>query len=601
MTNDPTNRSDRQVTGAGMAPLASTAHLLEPIFDRGHRDPTAVVAAYRDGPRFIDVTAEEFARRVRALAKGLIASGVAPGDRVALMSRTRLEWMLLDYANLAAGAVTVPIYETSAAEQVRWILTDSGADLVVLESDEMRDLIGDAGGDGHEVIVIEHGGVDELAQRGATIPDAALDARIDSIDIDDIATIVYTSGTTGRPKGCALTHRNLRSNAIQSLDAVRTLLDGDERSLLFLPLAHSFAKIIALVGFEHGVTGIFATDLASLPEELALARPTMIVAVPRVFEKLVDSARAASSERRLSRVFDRAVAIAVRFSSERSEGQVRLRTRLEHAVHDRLVYRRVRAALGGSMRIAFSGGSPLGERLTLFFDGVGIRIFEGYGLTETSPVLTVNRADAWRPGTVGSPLEGTTLRIADDGEILAKGPQVFSGYWNDQRATAEVFTSDGWFQTGDIGHFEDGFVRITGRKKELIVTAGGKNVSPTQIEEQLRSHPLISQAVVIGDNRPFIAALITIDDEAHTRWRRKHGHPSASTSVSDDAVRLEIQRCIDEVNAGVSRAESIREFAVLPADLTIGNGELTPTLKLRRETIAQRHTAIIDDLYSRRV
>ena len=595
MAAEPSNWIEREVSGVDTAPLESAGHLLEPIFDRARRDPTAVVAAHRDGPGFIDVTADEFARRVRALAKGLIASGVAPGDRVALMSHTRLEWVLLDYANLAAGAITVPIYETSAAEQVGWILTDSGAGLVAVESDEMRALVGRSSTD-DEVIVIDRGGVDDLAERGEAVSDAALDERIDAIDIDDVATIVYTSGTTGRPKGCVLTHRNLRSNAIQSLDAVRALLDDAERSLLFLPLAHSFARIIALVGFEHGVKGIFATDMANLPEELAMARPTMIVAVPRVFEKVLDSARDASSQRRLGGVFDRAATIAIRFASERVDGRIRLRTRLEHAVYDRLVYARVREALGGAMRLAFSGGSPLGERLTLFFDGIGVRVFEGYGLTETGPVLTVNRADAWRPGTVGTPLSGTSLRIADDGEILAKGPQVFSGYWRDPQATDYVFTSDGWFRTGDLGTVEDGFVRITGRKKELIVTAGGKNVSPTQIEERLRAHPLISQAVVIGNDRRFIAALVTLDDEAYARWASEHGRPSGPPH--DDITRAEIRRQVDEVNGVLSRAESIREFAILPTDLTIESGELTPTLKLRREIIDKRRASIIDDIYS---
>ena len=603
MTTEPAVEIEieSEVAGAAMAPLPSNAHLLTPIFDRARSEPNAAVAAFLDGPRVVDVTAHEFAQRVRSLAKGLIASSVSPGDRVALMSHTRLEWMLLDYAILAVGAVTVPVYETSAAEQVDWIVSNSAVELVVVESESMRHLIGDGNQAVRDVIVIDDSGLDELVRRGQAIVDEVLDARIAAIDIDDVATIVYTSGTTGRPKGCVLTHRNLRSNAIQSLDAVNALLDGDERSLLFLPLAHSFAKIIALVGFEHGVKGVFATGLTNLPEDLALAEPTMIVAVPRVFEKVANAAREASVERRLGRVFDRAADIAIRFATERCDGQVRTRTRLEHALYDRLVYGKIRAALGGSMRMAFSGGGPLGERLTLFFDGIGIRVFEGYGLTETSPTLTVNRADMWRPGTVGSPLAGTTIRIAADGEILAKGPQVFSGYWGNQQATDDSFTSDGWFQTGDIGRIEDGAVRITGRKKELIVTAGGKNVSPSQIEDQLRAHPLISQAVVIGDDRPFIGALITIDDEAIAGWRREHGHEDHSGPRLDAAIREEVQRRVDEVNSSLSRAESIREFAVLPADLTIESGELTPTLKLRRATIAQRHAQVIEEIYSGKV
>jgi long-chain acyl-CoA synthetase len=480
-------------------------------------------------------------------------------------------------------------------------VADSGADLVVVESDAMRRLVpaGDSGA--RDVVVIDDGGIEDLIRRGEPIADTELDERIDAIDLDDLATVVYTSGTTGRSKGCVLTHRNLRSNTIQSLDAVRALLGEHERSLLFLPLAHSFAKIIALVGFEHGVKAVFASDLKNLPEEMVLAEPTMIVAVPRVFEKIFNAARQSSRQRHLGRLFDRAADVAVRVAHERSStGSVSARVRIEHAIYDRLVYAKIRAAFGGSMRFAFSGGSALGERLALFFDGIGVRVFEGYGLTETSPVLTVNRADAWRPGTVGVPVAGTTLRIADDGEVLVIGPQVFSGYWQNDHATSDVFTRDGWFSTGDLGRIEDGFVSITGRKKDLIVTAGGKNVAPTPIEDQLRAHRLISQAVVIGDNRPFIAALITVDDEALAQWHREHERDDSDAS-RDDALRAEIQQGVDAVNRTLSRAESIRQFAILPTDFTIEHGELTPTMKLRRATIAQRYAAEIEELYSRSV
>ncbi len=605
MTAQPTgNQRDEASTlsGAELAPLAPTSHLLEPIIERARRDPNAVVAAFRDGPGFIEVTADEFARRVRGIAKGLIASGVSPGDRVALMSHSRIEWMLFDYAVVAAGAVTVPIYETSAAQQVGWIVADSGAAMAVVETNALRELVVDAEQGVGEVLVIDEGAVDELVQRGEAVSDAVLDERIDAIDLDDVATIVYTSGTTGNPKGCVLTHRNLRSNTIQSLGAVRALLGDDERTLLFLPLAHSFAKIIALAGFEFGIAVYFATDLSSLPDELGLAQPTMIVAVPRVFEKFFNAARQSSRERHLGRIFDRAAQVAIRFARERAEGRLRAFTRLEHAIYERVVYRRIRAAFGGSMRFAFSGGSALGERLALFFDGIGIRIFEGYGLTETSPTLTVNRADAWRPGAVGPALAGTTLRIASDGEVLAMGPQVFSGYWHDEHATSDVFTSDGWFRTGDVGHIEDGFLWITGRKKDLIVTAGGKNVAPTPIEDRLRAHPLISQAMVLGDNRPFVGALITIDDDALALWRREHqSHDTDTSADHDELLRSEIQRCVEDVNSALSRAESIREFDVLTADFSIDNGELTPTLKPRRAVIARRHADSIEALYSRRI
>jgi long-chain acyl-CoA synthetase len=354
------------------------------------------------------------------------------------------------------------------------------------------------------------------------------------------------------------------------------------------------------VGSEYGVKGVFATDLASLPEELAMAKPTMIVAVPRVFEKVFNSAQQQSRAQGRPWIFDRASEIAVRFARQRARLRPTLWTRLERAVYDLLVYRKIRAAFGGSLRFAFSGGSPLGERLAYFFDGIGVRIFEGYGLTETSPTLTVNRADAWRPGTVGQPLSGTSLRIGAGGEILAKGPQVFGGYWRDDEATSEAFTDDGWFRTGDIGVLEDGFLRITGRNKELIVTAGGKNVAPAPMEDQLRADPLISQAVVIGDSRPFIAALITLDDEAFATWRAERGNDdlTVADAVHHPDLRAAVQVAVDQVNAAVSRAESIRAFAILPNDLTIADGELTPTMKVRRTMVENRYAEVIDGLYA---
>jgi long-chain acyl-CoA synthetase len=450
--------------------------------------------------------------------------------------------------------------------------------------------------------VIDAGELDQLIARGCHIADDVLDARIGSLTIDDIATIIYTSGTTGRPKGCVLTHGNVRANVLQTLDAVGDMLGSQERSLLFLPLAHAFAKLIALVGSERGVKGVFATDLASLAEELPMAEPTMIVAVPRVFEKVFNTAERRSRSEGKRRFFARAAAVATRFAQQRAAGRPGLLTRLEHALFERLVYRRIRSAFGGSLRFAFSGASPLGEQLTYFFDGIGVRIFEGYGLTETSPALTVNRAHAWRPGTVGQPLAGTSLRIDEDGEILARGPQVFSGYWRDAEATSQAFTDDGWLRTGDIGVLEGGFLRITGRMKELIVTAGGKNVAPAPMEDRLRAHPLISQAVVIGDNRPFIAALITIDHEAFATWRAERDEPdlTVAKSVDHPGLRAAVQQAVDAVNATVSRAESIRAFAILPIDLSIDRGEVTPTMKVRRASVLARYADVIDRLYDAR-
>jgi long-chain acyl-CoA synthetase len=596
----------REATGPPIEPLPITAHLLQPVIERATDDPGRAVAAYRDGDRYVDVTAGEFHERVRRLAKGLIASGVRRGDRVALMSHTRLEWLLVDYAILAAGGITVPAYETSSAEQLRWILGDSEAVAVVLETTEMAATYASIAKDTPSCaasFVIDDGGLDELALLGDRVHDTVLDQRIAALTTDQLATIVYTSGTTGRPKGCRITHGNLRTNVVQNLDAVRSMLEPDEVSLVFLPLAHTLTKIIALVGIEWGIKLAFATGIAHLQEELAMVRPTMVVAVPRVFEKVFNGAQQKAHADGHGRIFDRSVDVAIRWSKNRTAERSDPITRLAHAALDRLVYRKLQAVFGGRMRFAFSGGGPLGERLTHFFNGIGLRIFEGYGLTETSPTLTVNRADAWEPGTVGTPLAATSIRIAEDGEILAKGPQVFHGYWHNDAATAATFDDDGWFLTGDIGALDDdGLLRITGRKKEIIVTAAGKNVAPAPLEDRLRAHPLISQAVVVGDARPFIAAFITLEPEAASQWGADHGLGNATVVelAENTELRAVIQSAVDDANRSVSRAESIREFAVLPDGLTIESGELTPTLKVRRAVVETRHANVIEQLYGQR-
>jgi long-chain acyl-CoA synthetase len=593
----------QEVTGPTLDPLPKDAHLLQPVLERARRDPERAVAAYRDGDRFVDVTARELHDRVRAVAKGLLASGVEDGARVALMSRTRLEWIVCDYAILAVGAATVPVYDSSSAEQLQWILSDSGAVLALLETPAMADMHREVAPDTpacREALVIDDGGLDELARRGEGVDDAALDARIAALTTDHLATIIYTSGTTGRPKGCMLTHGHLRTNVLQNLEAVRPMLGPDEVSLLFLPLAHSLAKIIALVGAEHGVKGAFATDMNHLVEELPMVQPTMVVAVPRVFEKVFNGAQHKAHADGKGKIFDRAADVAVDWSraTERG-GRAKALTSVQHKVFDKLVYGKIRDVFGGRLRFAFSGGGPLGERLTHFYRGIGVLIFEGYGLTETSPTLTVNTRDAWKPGTVGRPLADTTIRIAADGEILAKGPQIFDGYWHAQEATDAVL-ADGWFHTGDIGQLDDeGYLRITGRKKELIVTAAGKNVAPAPLEDRIRAHPLVSQAVVVGDNRPFVAAMVTLDEEALADWATEAGKPEATAAAlrDDPDLRAEVQAAIDAANASVSRAESIREVAILPHDLSIENDELTPTLKVRRSIVEKSYADVIDGIY----
>ncbi len=582
-------------------------NLLQPLQRLVERDPDRVVAMTRDGDHFVDWTAKQTAEQVRAVAKGLVACGVEPGDRVALMAHTQLEWVIADLAILSAGAVTVPVYETSSAEQLGWILEDSGAVIAIVESDELRALEGtvhDRAPSCRHVFIIEPTddlpGLDQLAELGAHVADDEIDRRMTALGPDDLATVIYTSGTTGRPKGCMLTHRNLCANVAQTVGAIGSEIVPDDRSLLFLPLAHALTKGTLLFCLELGVPTGFTSDIARLPEELAMVRPTVIAAVPRIFEKVHNAAHRIAHSSRKGPIFDRAESVAVRWSKEYHRGKVSPWTAIEHGLFERLVYGKLRQALGGEMRFAFSGGGPLGERLTHFFDGAGVCIYEGYGLTETSPTLTINRPGAWRPGSVGQPVAGTTIRIDHDGEILAKGPQVFAGYWHNPTASAEVFDGDGWFHTGDIGELDDdGFLKITGRKKELLVTAAGKNVAPAPLEDRLRAHPLVSQAMVVGDQRPFIAALVTIDEDEFADWAQKNG--LAGVTVSDAVENAELRAVIGDAvaaaNTSVSRAESIREFVILPHDLTIDAGELTPTLKVRRTVVLTHFEVAIEAIY----
>ena len=603
MSTTPQPATTREAMGPAMAALPASSHLLQPVIAWAETEPERPVAAVRDGDRFVDVTAGDFYGRVRLLAKGLVASGIEAGDRVVLMSHTRLEWLVVDYAILASGAVTVPIYETSSAEQAEWILADSEARLAVLETPAMGALYEQAHDHAsacREAFVIDEGGLDELERRGSGVDDATLDERIAALTTDRLATIVYTSGTTGRPKGCMQTQGNLCANVAQNIEAMRSNLTDDESSLLFLPLAHTLAKAIALVCMQWGAKLAFATDMGHLPEELGLARPTLVVSVPRVFEKMFNAAQHKAHAEGHGKVFDKAEEVAIRWSQDQCAGRRRPVTTIGQAVMDRLVYGKVREAFGGRLRFAVSGGGPLGVRLTHFFNGVGVRIYEGYGLTETSPTLTLNSGEAWKPGTVGRPLAGTTIRIAADGEIVAKGPQVFQGYRNAEAATAATFDDDGWFLTGDIGELDsEGFLRITGRKKELIVTAAGKNVAPAPLEDRLRAHPLVSQAIVVGDQRPFVAAILALDDEALDEWAAERDLDGIDRRklLEYHEVRAELQVAVDEANRSVSKAESIRAFEVLPRDLTIESGELTPTLKVRRAVVVKSYAAVVERLY----
>jgi long-chain acyl-CoA synthetase len=595
----------QEYTAPGEIALSADANLVQPLMEHASKTPNKPLLAYRQGDRFVDVSAADVLGKVRTLAKGLIALGVQPGDRVALMSATRIEWTYLDYAILAAGATTVPIYDTSSVEQVEWILSDSGAVAAFFENDELKEKYEEvkaAVPDCKHALVIERGALEELEAKGADVDDSQVDERLAGITPQDTATIIYTSGTTGRPKGCVLTHGNLRSNSQNTIQGIQEMMTPEDSQLLFLPLAHSFAKILQVASVEKGVRVGYATSPQHLLEELPMFQPTFVAAVPRIFEKVFTGAQQKAIAAGKGNIFDKAVDTAVAYSEAQESGSVGLGLKLKHALFDKLVYGKLRALFGGQLRSANSGGGPLGARLTHFFNGVGIQIYEGYGLTETSPVLTANTPSNWKIGSVGKPIPGTTIRIADDGEILARGPQIFQGYYKNEEATNEAIDSDGWFHTGDIGEIDsNGFVKITGRKKELIVTAGGKNVAPAVLEDRLRSHALVSQAIVVGDNKPYIAAVLTVDEEQFPAWAERNdkaGHKVADL-IDDADLKAELQKAVDSANAAVSKAESIRKWAILPQDFTIEGGELTPTLKLKRNVVSDRYSETIESLYEK--
>ncbi len=598
----------REYSTPALVQIPDSANLTDIVFKRAADEPQAVALRREDGDGWRDVTAAEFRSDVVATAKGLVAAGIGPGDRVALMSRTRYEWTQIDYAIQAAGAVSVPIYETSSAEQVEWILSDSGTKAIFVETSKHEATVADVRGklaDLSHVWQIDAGALGELTAAGTDVADDEIGTRRASRGAADLATIIYTSGTTGRPRGCELTHRNLLSDARNafagSLAEAINIADGS--TLLFLPLAHSFARIIQVGCLESGTVLGHSPDLANVQPNLASFRPTFLLAVPRVFEKVYNVAVQQAAESPVKeRIFKTAVDTAIAYSRALDDGGPGMQLRLKHAVSDKLVYGKLRAAVGGQVRYAVSGGAALGERLGHFFRGVGITILEGYGLTETSPAATVNRPNRNKIGTVGLPLPGVAVRIADDGEILIRGAIVFEGYWHNDAATSEVIDESGWFHTGDIGELDDqGFLRITGRKKELIVTAAGKNVAPAVLEDRIRAHPLISQCIVVGEGRPYIACLLTLDEEALAHWKERHGKPADATVASlrdDPELVAEIQAAIDDANKAVSRAESIRRFRVLGTDLTEAGGHLTPKLSVRRYLVTKDFADEIEELYS---
>ncbi|MFD9453705.1 AMP-dependent synthetase/ligase [Streptomyces sp. NPDC059985] len=595
----------REVSVPPLAGMPQRGSLGDLPFDNAREAPNEAVLARKapDGT-WHDVTAARFAAEVLAVAKGLIAEGLRAGDRLAIMARTTYEWTLLDFAGWAAGLVTVPIYPTSSASQARWILHDSGAVACAVEDTAQARIIsaerGNLPGLAH-LWEFDTGAVARLVKAGEHLPDALVHARREARTPDSVATLVYTSGTTGQPKGCVLTHANFFAevdNAVGLLHPVfKSVTEEPASTLLFLPLSHVFGRMVAVGCMRARVKLGHAPSIRTeeLLADLAGFRPTFLLAIPYVLEKVYNTAHATAERMGRAASFDRAARIAQSFGETVEGKRPGMGLRAAHALYDPLVYRRIRAALGGRVRYVLSGGSPLGRRLAAFYTGAGVEVFEGYGLTETTAASTITPPLRPRLGTVGWPLPGTSVRIADDGEVLLRGAHVFAGYWN-----VAAQPAGGWLATGDIGELDaDGYLTITGRKKDLIITSGGKNVAPAPLEDWLRAHPLVGQCMVIGDNRPYVTAVITLEPDGLAHWRQMHkkqGVPIREL-VTDEDLLADLQRAVDEANQMVSRAESIRRFAVLPGDFTEERGHLTPSLKLRRGAVARDYAAEIDALY----
>ena len=594
----------REYTTPAIIDPPTTGGLADAVWDNAASHPSAAVFARRTPTGWLDVSAAEFKDQVGAVAKGLIAAGVRHGDRVALLSPTRYEWTLADYAIWSIGAVTVPVYETSSASQIQWILTDSEAVAAIVEGPAHAAVVDAARPEAtslQEIWQIESGAIEQLTVLGADVSDAELDKRRAAVTPGDMATLIYTSGTTGRPKGCKITHANFLSElrtAVKVLDDL-FVLDGAS-TLLFLPLAHVFARIIQVGCVLMRVKIGHTADVKTLVADLGEFKPTFILSVPRVFEKVFNSASQTAHSAGRGKIFDAAAETAIAYSKATTgSAKAGIGLRAKHALFDRLVYAKLRAVLGGRVDYAVSGGAPLGDRLAHFFRGIGVPVLEGYGLTETTAALSVNLPADMRIGTVGRPLPGVSVRVADDGELLFKGGQVMAGYWKNDEATAAAI-EDGWFHTGDLGEIDDdGFVKITGRKKEILVTAGGKNVAPAVLEDIIRQHALVSQCMVVGDGKPFIAALVTIDTETIGGWASQRGKSTSVEDLVDDADLIaEIQKAIDQANDAVSKAESIRKFSILPTDWTQEGGELSLKLSLRRHVVLERHGSDIEALYA---
>ncbi len=602
---------DDEFTAPGAVEVPDDDNVVTALLENARKDPTHPALAVRDGDEFSDVSTAEFVRRVREYAAGLVGLGIQPGDRVCIFMRSRIEFTLLDYAIWFAGATAVTIYESSSADQVEWIVGNSEAVALFCGTDELKmryEQVAERLPACAHVFVTDGDGLDDLVEHGSDIDQSQVDERIAGIAHDDPATLVYTSGTTGRPKGCVISHGSFIWEVRQVVSKMEHLFTPDGSTLMFLPLAHILARVVQVGCVTRGVKIGYSSGIANLVPELGMLKPSWVFAVPRVFEKIYNSAQGKAGSGLRRKLFDRAADVAVDFSKQSIAGSVKATTKAEHALYSRLVYSKLKDAFGGQLDFAISGGAPLGERLGHFFHGAGVLVLEGYGLTETTAAATLNTPDDFKIGTVGRPIPGSSVRIAEDGEILLKGGMIFDGYWKNDKDTAEALVGDGWFATGDIGELDDdGYLRITGRKKELIVTAAGKNVAPAVLEDAVRAHRLVSQAMVIGDQQPFIAAIITLDVEELAKWAESNGAQALAPSnltqelLDDDreTLRSEVSKAINAANAQVSRAESIREFRILVSDFSVERGELTPTLKMKRRVIMENHRVIIESIYER--
>ncbi len=588
-----------------LVPAATEGNLTELIAHRAWFEPERVIMSRPLGDGWQPVTAREVEAEVRATAKGLVAAGINIGDRVAIMARTRYEWTILDFAIWFAGGSVVPIYETSSAEQIDWILSDSGSVALIVETPTHRELAQTVlPAHTKHVWTMTDDVLSVLAKAGANISDDEIDRRRNSLSPDTLATLIYTSGTTGKPKGVSLTHGNFLSecgNVVQG--ASDLFLKPGGSTLLFLPVAHVFGRMVQIGAITAGLHLAHCSDpVGRLLPDLQSFKPTFVLAVPRIFEKVYNGAEAKAEAAGKGKIFRKAADIAIAYSENLDAKKFNPLLSFKHALFDKLVFSKIRATLGGAVEAAISGGAPLGARLGHFFRGAGVTIYEGYGLTETTAGATLNITGNIRVGSVGRPIPGTTIKIADDGEVLIQGPIVMRGYWQNDQANSEVFEGDRWFKSGDLGRLdEEGFLYIVGRKKELIVTAGGKNVAPAVLEDRLRAHPLISQCMVVGDNKPFIAALVTIDAEMVKGWiatNKKDGASIESLRNDPDLLAV-IQTAVDEANKAVSKAESIRKFTILAEDFTIAGGQLTAKLSVKRHVVAQQYAAEIEALFTK--